>query len=91
MTKKRWPKLIGEGTCEDPLVVIRWNGHEFGHVPDYPFDILIEHIGHTGRVSVLIDEMLRKLHGERTEEERLAWYEEHAEARPARRKEPKLN
>jgi hypothetical protein len=77
--EKRWPKLIGEGTWENPRIIIRWNGHEFGHLPTERHDILLEHMAHVEGVWVVIDEMLRKLHGELTEEERLAWYEEHAD------------
>lgn len=77
--EKRWPKLIGEGTWESPRIVIRWNGHEFGHLPTERYDLLLEHMARVQGVWVVIDEMLRKLHGELTEEERLAWYEEHAD------------
>ena len=72
-----YQKLIGEGTWEDPDIVIRWNGHAFGHRRDIPHDILTAHIGHVQGVWPLIDQLLIRLYGEMSEGERLAWYEEH--------------
>lgn len=76
---KRYRNLVGDGTCQDPEIVIRWNGHEFGHVRNHPHDLLLQHIGNVLGMWPVIDQMLVQLYGELTEAERLAWYEEHRE------------
>ena len=72
-----YEKLIGEGTWEDPDIVIRWSGHAFGHRRGIPHDILALHISHVLGAWPLIDQMLIRLYGEMSEEDRLAWYQEH--------------
>jgi hypothetical protein len=74
---KRYRNLVGDGTCQDPKIVIRWNGHEFGHLTDGPHDLLLLHIRNVLGMWPVIDQMLVQLYGELTDEERLAWYEEH--------------
>jgi hypothetical protein len=79
VTGQRYEKLIGEGTCENPETIIRWNGREFGHVRAPSPDPLAARVDRVQGAWAVIDAMLRKLYGELTEEQRLAWYEEHAE------------
>ena len=59
--------------------MIRWNGHESGHLTDGPHDLLLLHIRNVLGMWPVIDQMLVQLYGELTEAERLAWYEEHRE------------
>jgi hypothetical protein len=79
VTEKRYEKLIGDGTCENPQTIIRWNGREFGHVRAPSHDLLAARVDRVQGAWAVIDAMLAKLYGDLSEDERLAWYEEHAE------------
>ena len=70
--------LVGDGTCTDPTIVIRWCGHEFGHVIVPPNDLVANAVVEEMGVWPIIDFMLMRLYGEMSEEERIAWYELHA-------------
>ncbi len=73
---KRYPNLVGEGFCENPRCIIRWNGHEFGFQPvDGCF--VQSQVQAQGGLYPLIDAMLVKL-GITDVEAQQAWYEEHA-------------
>ena len=74
---KRYPNLVGDGFCENPRCIIRWNGHEFGFQPvDGCF--VQSQVQAQGGLYPLIDAMLVKL-GITDVEAQQAWYEEHAE------------
>ena len=74
---KRYPNLVGDGFCENPRCIIRWNGHEFGFQPVDGCFVQLQ-VQVQGGLYPLIDAMLVKL-GITDVEAQQAWYEEHAE------------
>jgi len=74
---RQFLNLIGDGTCEDPDIIVRWNGYEFGHVLAGRDDPVRRSVAVEQGVWPIIDYMLLRIYGELTEEERLDWYELH--------------
>ncbi len=74
---RQYLNLIGDGTCEDPDVIVRWSGHEFGHALAGRHDFLRQMVINEMGLWPIIDLMLKRIHGEMTEEDRLDWYHVH--------------
>ena len=74
---RHYLNLIGDGTCEDPDVIVRWSGHEFGHALADRDDFLRLVIRNEMGMWPIIDFMLERIYGKMTEEERLEWYHLH--------------
>ncbi len=74
---KRYQNLIGAGLCDDPYYRIRWNGHEFGQELDAAGTALSIRVVEALGLWPVIDQLLIRLYGEMSEEQRLAWYVQH--------------
>lgn len=74
---RQYLNLIGDGTCEDPDVIVRWSGHEYGHALADRDDFLRMCIVNEMGLWPIIDLMLVRIYGEMSEEERIEWYHLH--------------
>jgi hypothetical protein len=74
---KRYQNLIGDGLCDDPYYRIKWNGHEFAQQQDAAGKQLGIRIVEALGLWPVIDQLLIRLYGEMSEQQRLAWYVQH--------------